>query len=549
MQNKKSIKWNIIKYSESSRDKSIKEILESRFELEEDLFDWGIDKLYDPYLLADMQKAVFRIKKAKDDLERVMIFWDYHVDWVTSTSILMHFFKKIWLKASYRLPHRIEDWYGLKNYFIDEFKKLWVSLVITVDCWTRDIEVIKYSRSLWIDVIVTDHHAVPKEIPEEAIAIINPKRTDCPYPFKHLSWAWVAYKLMMALAIEYFTQNEYNNYLKESIDIAAIWTVADCMSLTWENRIIVSEGLKQLKKSRSRWIRSLIEHKIHEDLDSDVFGFVIWPKLNAAWRMDSPYKAVNLILNNWETLEQTIREIEELNEKRKYVTRQFFDDALERIDNKNNLLFYISKDIEHGIIWIVAWRLTEQFYKPSIVLVDEWDKLVASCRSPEYFSIVDILEKYKDYFVAFWWHKQAAWFTIEKSKFQEFKENILKEINLLDFSSNNKEIIINKIINLDDIWFKLLEDINKFKPFGIWNTKPIFMIKDFSFSKMSFLWQGRDHIRFDVDNGFKVFGFNMWCHYENIKLSKNIDLIFEINEDSWQGRKNIMLKIVDLVVG
>lgn len=547
MQTKKSIKWNIIKYDENSLNHDIKDILWKRF-WDEDFLENDINDLHDPYLLKDMDRAVSRIKIAKQENQRVMIFWDYDVDWVTSTSILMHFFKKIWLLATYRLPHRVKDWYGLKKYFIDEAKELWVSLVITVDCWTRDIDVIKYAKSLWIDTIITDHHAVPEVIPEEAVAIINPKRTDCDYPFKFLSWAWVAYKLMMALARDFLKEDEYKKYLTESIDIAAIWTVADCMSLTWENRIIVSEWLKQLKKSRSKWIRSLIEDKIHEDLDWDIFWFTIWPRLNAAWRMDSPYKAVNLILNNWDSLDKTLREIENLNEKRKFITKEFVADALEKVNSKDNLLFYISKDIEHWIIWIVAWRLTEQFYKPSIVLIDDWDKLVASCRSPEYFSIIEILEKHWHLFEAFWWHKQAAWFTIKKDKFAEFKSVILKEINSIDFDSYKKEIIVDELLNLDDIWFNLLEKVNKYKPFWIWNTKPIFMIKDFNYNKFSFLWQGRDHIRFDENNWFKIFWFYMWEYYEEVKKSKKLDLIFDLSEDSWMWNKNLMLKVVDIIV-
>lgn len=546
MQQKISIKQNIISYDENSLDKDIEEILSSR--LQDSELEKTIDDLYDPYLLADMQKAVDRIKIAKENDEKIMIFWDYDVDWATSTSILMHFFKKIWLKASYRLPHRIHDWYWLKNYFIDELKDLGVTLIITVDCWTKDIDVIKYAKTFWIDVIVTDHHAVPDEIPEEAIAIINPKRKDCNYPFKWLAWAWVAYKLMMALAREYLPENEYRDYLLESIDICAIWTVADCMSLTSENRIIVIEWLKQLKKSRSKWIRKIIEDKIHEDLDGDIFWFTIWPRLNAAWRMDTPYKAVNLILNNADSVYETVAEIELLNEKRKELTKDFIADALKNVDSKNNIIFYVSSQIEHWIIWIVAWRLTEQFFRPSIVLKDEWDKLVASCRSPEFFSIVEILEKYKHYFITFWWHKQAAWFSILKENFEKFSVEILEEVNNIDFSEKKKEIIVDKLVNLEELWFGFLNKVNKYKPYWIGNLKPLFICENIDYTKFSFLWQGRDHIRFDTKHWFKIFWFGFWEYYEEIKQAKSLDIIFDLNEDSWLWKKNLMLKIVDIVI-
>ena len=544
-----SLKKNIIRYDENSIFEDINDILQKRFENWEFIIDWKFEDLHNPFELKDMQKAVNRIKEAKNKGERVMIFWDYDVDGVTSTSILMHFFRKIWLDASYRVPHRVKDWYWMKKYFIDEMATLKVNLVVTVDCWTKDLDVITHAKNLWIDVIVTDHHAVPDIISEDAVAVINPKRDDCNYMYKHLAWAWVAFKLVQALVYDFFDKKEAEKYLKSTIDIAAIWTVGDCMRLTWENRIIVQEWLKQIKNSRSLWIRKLIWDKINEDLDADIFWFQIWPRLNAAWRMDSPYKAVNLLLNNSENIDKIISEIEQLNEKRKYFTKEFVEDALWRVNKEDNIIFYISPAIEHGIIWIVAWRITEQFHKPSIVLKDEWDKLVASCRSPEYFSIVDILDKYKDYFVTFWWHKQAAGFTITKEKFREFKTNILKEVNSLDFSENKRIVNIDKVIALEEIWFSFLNKINKYKPFWLWNEKPIFLVRNFEYEKLEFLWKGRDHLKFTTKHWFKIFAFFMWEFYEKIKKNKApINIVFDMSEDLWNGKRSIMLKIIDIAL-
>ena len=544
-----SLKKNIIRYDENSIFEDINDILQKRFENWEFIIDWKFEDLHNPFELKDMQKAVDRIKEAKNKGERVMIFWDYDVDGVTSTSILMHFFRKIWLDASYRVPHRVKDWYWMKKYFIDEMATLSVNLIVTVDCWTKDLDVITHAKNLWIDVIVTDHHAVPDIISEDAVAVINPKRGDCNYMYKHLAWAWVAFKLVQALVYDFFDKKEAEKYLKSTIDIAAIWTVADCMRLTWENRIIVQEWLKQIRNSRSLWIKKLIWDKINEDLDADIFWFQIWPRLNAAWRMDSPYKAVNLLLNNSENIDKIISEIEQLNEKRKYFTKEFVDDALWRVNKEDNIIFYISPAIEHGIIWIVAWRITEQFHKPSIVLKDEWDKLVASCRSPEYFSIVDILDKYKDYFVTFWWHKQAAGFTITKEKFREFKTNILKEVNSLDFSENKRIVNIDKVIALEEIWFSFLNKINKYKPFWLWNEKPIFLVRNFEYEKLEFLWKGRDHLKFTTKHWFKIFAFFMWEFYEKIKKNKApINIVFDMSEDFWNGKKSIMLKVIDIIL-
>ena len=548
MQEKLSIKKNIIKYDTETINHDIQEILVKRFEDPSEL-NMTIDDLHDPFALKDMDKAVQRLLEAKENDEKVMIFWDYDVDGVTSTSILMHFFKKIGLKASYRLPHRVNDGYGLKDYFVDECKELWVSLIITVDCGTRDVDVIKHAKKLWVDIIVTDHHAVPDVIPEEAVAIVNPKRPDCEYPFKGLAGAWVAFKVMCAVASEIFDFEEYQAYVQDSIDICAIWTVADCMTLTGENRLIVVEGLKQLRNSRSKWIRALIEDKINTDLDADVFGFVIWPRLNAAWRMDSPYKAVNLILNNGETLAKTLHEIEMLNEQRKFQTKMFVEEALQKVNPKDNLMFYYSAAIEHWIIGIVAGRLTEQFYRPSIVLKDEWDKLVASCRAPEYFSMIDILEKYKDYFIAFGWHKQAAGFSIKREKFGEFKTKILAELNAINFREHRKELIVDKVVQLNELWFGFLYKMNKFKPYGIGNTKPMLMVEDLQFTSVEILGKNsRDHIHFKTPHGYKIYGFWFGQYLEEIKKANKIDVIFDISEDVWMGKKNLLLKVVDIII-
>ena len=548
MQQKKSLKQNIIEYDRSTLDKDIFDLLITRFG-EEHLEEKTIDDLHDPYLLKDMEKAVKRIKEAKKNDEKVMIFGDYDVDGVTSTALLMHFFQKINLKASYRLPHRVKDWYGLKAYFLDELSKLWVTLIITVDCGSRDIDVIDKAKEMWIDIIVTDHHHTPEIIPKNAVALVNPKRPDCNYPFKHLAWAWVAYKLIQALAPIYFTPTEVRKYLIESIDICAIWTVADCMSIIWENRILVREGLKQLKNSRSRWVRKIIEDQMDQEIDADIFGFTLWPRLNAAGRMDTPYLAVNLLLNNWPTLEKTLWEIEDLNNQRKLLTKQFTEEAMWNIDRQSNLIFYVSSEITHWIIGIVAGRITEKFHKPCIVLKDEWDKLVASCRSPEFYSIIDLLEKFKDMFIGFWGHKQAAWFSISKEKFPLFQKKLLAEINKLDFLHNKKILKIDKVVRLNELGFNFLKQVNRFKPFGMWNPKPLFMIENLQYEKLEFLWKGRDHIRFNTKEWYKIFWFFMWDHYDEIKRSSGrVSIIFDLSEDSWMGKKNLMLKLEDIIL-
>lgn len=519
-----------------------------RFQDDESILEKGIFDLPDPYMLQDMEKAVKRLKQAKEKQETVMIFGDYDVDGVTSTSLLMHFFTKLGIKTSYRLPHRVEDGYGLKTKFVDEAIELGVDLMVTVDCGSRDRAIISDAKEKGLDIIVTDHHHVPDDMPKDAIAFINPNRPDCEYPFKGLCGAGVAFKLICALAKEYMSNKEYKDYIQSCIDITAIGTVADCMTLRGENHIIVREGLKQVKRSRSQGIYTMIEERIGEDLDGDVFGFQIWPRLNAAGRMDTPYIAVNAILNNGSTLLTTLAKIESLNELRKLKTREFYEDAEQKVNPRNNILFYVSPAIPHGIIWIVAGRLTEKYNKPAIALIDEGDKLVASCRAPEYFSIIDMLEKYSEDLLHYGWHKQAAGFSIARDKFAQFRKKVVEDLNTLDLSKNKKEIQVDAVLALDEIGFKLIENIKHFKPFGMGNPSPVFLIENFKNTWVKFLGSGRDHLRFENRYGFKIFAFGMGEYYEELRSQEKIHILCELAEDSWQGQRGIMLRVIDIVL-
>lgn len=524
----------------------ISSLLEQR--LWDNIHTSSLQDLYDPYMLFWMKEAIERIEKAYVDKERVIIFWDYDVDGVTSTALVLHILKKIGIEVSYRLPHRVKDGYWLKKYFIDDIKASGATLMITVDCGTRDLDVVEYAKTLGVDVIITDHHAVPEKISDIAIAVINPQRKDCNYPFKYLSGAGVAFKMVMALARKFLPPQEAEKYIESSVDIAAIWTVADCMSLTWENRVIVQAWLKQIRNSRSKWIRKLIEHKIGEEIDADIFWFHIWPRLNAAGRMDTPYKALHLLLNQEESVIDTLLDIENLNDKRKKMTQLFYEDAQEKVDTSHNLLFYSHDDVEHGIIGIIAGRITENFHKPSIVLTSHGDSYVASCRSPEYFDIVTILEEFKEYFVTFWGHKQAAWFTIKKEVFDSFQKHILERMKQFDFSHERKNIFVDKVIDPREIGMNLLEKIQVFKPFWLGNLKPVFMIEHLEYTTISYLWSGVDHLKITTPFGYKICGFWFWGYLGDLKKAKNISLIFDLSEDTYNGKRSIMLKVIDIII-
>lgn len=549
----KTIKWNQINILDKSSTATIEDILLSNRNIndsnKETFFKPVFDHLHDPFELDGMNIAVDRIIKARDNKERVVIFWDYDVDWVSSTALLVRFFHEIWIQVSYRLPHRVTDWYWLKPYFFDDLLANKVSLVITVDCWTRDIEAIKYAKKLWIDLIVTDHHAVPEEISSDILSIINPHKTNCNYCNKDLSWSWVAFKLLHAISTRLFTPAKTLNNLKHYIDFAMLWTIADCMPLTWENRTIAYLWLKQIKNSKSHGLKKLIEWN-DKDLDWDMIGFRVGPRLNAAGRMDTPYKALRVLLAWEDNLEEALEEIENLNTKRKTSTEKFILRANGSINAKSSVIIYDSNEIWHGILGLIASRLSEAHNKIAIVLRDEWERLIASLRWPEYINIVDILESMKDLLEVFWWHKQAAGFTITKKNYKKFKEQIEETVRTQVKLINTQKIInIDSIIDVKSINKNLLNFIVSLKPFGIWNPKPLFMTENIRFDRVDYLGKENKHIKlFKNWQNIDYVAFWFWDYYRLLKENSSISIIFEVEKNVWNGQEKININIKDFIV-
>lgn len=549
----KTIKWYRVRLLKKDNINNIEDTLLKNRNIEKNslnkYFNPDYSDLLDPFGLDGMQNAVDRIIEARTNKERVIIFWDYDVDGVSSTALLVRFFHEIWIEVSYRLPHRVKDGYWLKPYFFDDLIKNDVKLVITVDCWTRDIEAINHARELWIDLIITDHHAVPEEISWNILSIINPHKANCNYRNKLLSWSWVAFKLLHAISNKLFSEKETQAYLKHYIDFAMLWTIADCMPLTWENRTIAYLWLKQIKNSKSHWLKKLIEWNWKE-LDWDMIGFQVGPRLNAAWRMDSPYKALRVLLAWEENLEEALEEIENLNTKRKTSTEKFIIHANGNINPKSNVIIFDSTEIGHWILWLIASRLSEAHNKIAIVLKDEWERLVASLRWPECYNIVEILESMSELFEVFGWHKQAAWFTIKKTNFKIFKEKIEKLVSKQCQNIDIEKVLeVDAIIKFSSINNNLIKFIESLRPFGIWNPKPLFLSERIKFDSINFLWKENKHLKLFIhwlDIDFVAFWF--WDYFKRIKESEKISIVFEVEKNVWNWKEKINLIIKDFIV-
>ncbi len=537
-----------------------------------------ITDLHDPYLMPDMEKAVNRVLSAQKNNERIVIFWDYDVDGVSSTAILVKFLTEIGCQVSYRLPHRVHDGYGLKSYFFDELSEKNVTLVITVDCGTRDIEPIKHAKTLGIDVIVTDHHAVPDMVPDEVIAIVNPKRKDSKYPFPNLAWAGVAFKLLHGILIG-MGNKDINEILTRYIDFASLWTVADCMPITWENRVITTLWLRQMQQSESVGLRNFLEWRDQIEWNADIIGFQIGPRINAAGRMDTPLTALRWLLAGEGRTDEFFAELENLNEIRKWTTEDHLKKALENIDTTKPILFYDARDLEHGIIWLVAGRLTEQYNKPTIVIKNghdhpltarKWDTVsvdepiqwnidisgvelsVGSCRSPEWCNLIELLDHCKEFFVRYGWHRQAAGFTIETSRIEEFKKAMWKQIATIHdiHALPHKTLNIECPLPHEAINIETLEHIDAFRPFGIGNPKPLFVLENITIANTKPLWQEEKHLSISIaeNPSLKLVLWNASDKKTHLSPGNVVSLIIEIDRNEWKWKISVQIIVRDIII-
>ncbi len=485
---------------------------------------------HNPYLLKDIRKAIKRIKESIKNKEKIMIFGDYDVDGITSTAIMFSGLKSLGAIVSYRLPHREKDGYGLNKNFIDECKELGVKLIITVDCGIANTKEVKLAKTYDIDVIITDHHNIQKDIPD-ALAVINPKQTDCKHPLSETCGAVVAYKLISVLC-------EGNTVLLESlIEIMAIGIVADCCPLIDENRYYVKKGIDLLYNTKHKGLKKMLQNI--DLIDTYTIGFFIGPRLNAAGRIASPYPSLDLLLGKPEKLEL----LEKFNKYRQEIVLKALDECLSQFDNnKNNIIITHSENWHIGIIGLIAGKITEKYYKPSIVMQKKGDIYVGSARSIKDIDIMSFFNKTKDMFIHFGGHKLAAGFSIQEKNLKKFKNRIESFAN----SEISKDLLI-PVINIDceisykDINFALLDNINKLSPFGIKNERPRFLIRDISIANKKLLSNGK-HIKFNIkDSDIDIIGF----HIGTKTFSENIDLVFELNKNTWNGTTCIQLRIID----
>ncbi len=505
---------------------------------------------HDPYLMPDMKKAVDRIEIAIKEKQKIIIYGDYDVDGITSITVLKRFLEERGLQVDYYVPNRLQEGYGLNKEAITQIAENGHKLMITVDCGISGIEEIEYSNSLGIETIITDHHEPLEELPN-AIAIIDAKRKDNQYPFRGLAGVGVVFKLIQAIGMRLnLDEKEYLKYL----DIVCVGTISDIVPLVDENRVIASLGLKLIQVTRNVGLKSLLKAIGYKNINSMAVSFGIAPRINACGRMGFQGEALKLFLtDNIVQAEVITEKLNSYNAERQAKERIIFDEAIESLQNvdMNNLntIVLAGKGWHHGVIGIVASKLTEKFFKPTILLALEDDIAKGSGRSIPGFDLHSALCTSSKYLEKYGGHEMAVGLSLKKENLEEFKkafEEIAKDYNIKEILP---VIYVDSEITASDMNKETVEQLNKLEPFGEANKTPIFLYKNLKIDSIRALSEGK-HLKITLkDNNCMVsaIGFNMGNLADEYLIGDKVDIIGTLEVNSFNGIETIQINLKDIM--
>ncbi len=531
-------------------------ILEQRgvntFEDAKDFFRPQLHHLHSPWLMKDMQKAVDRIIIALQNQEKILVFGDYDVDGTTAVASMYSFLKTQTSLVGFYIPHRYKEGYGISKAGIDFAKENNFSLVISLDCGIKSVALIDYSNSIGVDFIVCDHHLPDDKVPN-AVAILNPKQKDCGYPYKELCGCGVGFKLLCALCekLQLPIDDAYN-----CLDLVATAIAADIVPITGENRTLAYFGLRKANENPNLGIKALSTlsgAKLPLSISNLVF--LIAPRINAAGRMDDATKAVQLFIAP--SSEQALNFAEQLhsdNSDRKEADADITAEALQLIaentdwvDHKSTVVY--QPHWHKGVVGIVASRLIEHHFRPTVVLTESGNYAVGSARSVPGFNLYNAIHACREHLLAYGGHFAAAGLTLEKHNIDSFRKTFEKVVSdLIDDALLTPEIVIDAELSFADITTSFYNIICQMEPFGPGNMAPIFIAKnvvDTGFSKVV----KESHLRIVAQQGhftFSGIGFSMAEKYKLIENRQPFDLVFKIVENEWKGNKTLQLRIEDI---
>ena len=512
----------------------------------------SLEFVHNPDLLPDIDTACQRIIEAISKKEKIVIYGDYDVDGVTSVSLLYSFLKENNADVEYYIPQRFSEGYGLNIKAINKISKLGTKLLITVDCGIASIGEVELAKAQKMDVIITDHHTCKEKLPN-ALAVINPKRKDSEYPFPSLAGVGVIFKTVLALSKK-MGLNTKDTFLKYA-PLAAIGTVADVVDLQDENRIIVDRGLKNLNNS-SFGINALLEiaNSQNRSIDSSFIAFSLAPRINAAGRMENATTALELLLSdNMATAKEMAQNLDIINQTRQAIEKEIYDEALAMItpDIENKRIIVLAKkDWHHGVIGIVASKLTDLFYKPCILLsYDESGKAKGSGRSVEGISLYDALLSTEELLTQFGGHSQAAGLSLNMSEFDEFYKRINEYILKTYPEEPTKTLDIDCSVPPSFITCENAKQLTVFEPFGMANEKPVFALNNVKVISANTMGIEQKHLNLTVESGgktLKAVGFFFGHLVPYLTPNTYIDIAFNLDLNVWQGEESPRLTIKDI---
>ena len=502
-----------------------------------------LDDLHDPYLLHDMDKAVERIRRAIEDGEFILIYGDYDADGMTSASIVKESLEQLGAEVAVYLPNRFTDGYGpnasVYKYFIEQQG---ISLIVTVDNGVAGHEAIDLAQSMGVDVIVTDHHSMPEVLPD-AYAIVHPEHPDADYPFKHLAGCGVAFKLACALLEEVQV---------ELLDLVAIGTIADMVSLTDENRIMVQYGLEVLRNTQRMGLQEMfnIAGIARNDVTEETVGFQLAPRLNALGRLDDPNPAIDLLTGfDDEEAHEIALMIHEKNEERKEIVQAIYQEAKAMVDPTKTVQILAKEGWNPGVLGIVAGRLLEELGQTVIVLNIEDGRVKGSARSIEALDIFEALAPHRNLFIAFGGHAGAAGMTLEADKLDTLSE-VLESYVLdkgLDATTKNN-LDLDEELDLEALTIDVVKNFERLAPFGMDNQKPVFYIRDFQIENARAMGASNAHLKLKISRGtsnFEVVAFGKGSLATEFAQAKDLELAVTLSVNQWNGQTTLQLMMVD----
>ena len=507
------------------------------------------DDFHNPFLFKGMDIAVDRIIKAINNKEKILIYGDYDVDGITSTTVLKKYLMDRGISVDTYIPNRLHEGYGLNKKAIDTIKERNIDLIITVDCGISAIEEVDYAVRLGMDIIVTDHHEVGEKLPN-ALAVIDAKRKDNTYPFRALAGVGVVFKLIQALSIKLeIKPEEYLKYL----DLVCVGTISDIVPLEGENRTIAKLGLMLIKVTRNLGLRELIKSSGYKEIDSNTISFGVAPRINACGRMGHEEEALKLFLaEDLESATKITKELNEYNTLRQSTEKAIYEEAVQQIEknhlDENNSIVLGGKGWHHGVIGIVSSKVTDKYYKPSILLSFEDNIAKGSGRSVPGFDLYEGLAKCEDLLEKYGGHSMAVGLTLKKENLENFKERfeqIAKEKNIKELVPI---IYIDDELKLKDINMDLVKSISILEPFGEANKVPLFLIRNLKIDSIRALSEGR-HLKLTLrDENFvsNAIGFELGYLAEEYRIGDRIDVVGTLEINSFNGFSSIQINMKDI---